>query len=176
MSKTAPLPNPQRYITANDDKGDSFFSQAEVPSLSVASDLGGSLQRLAYTTDRPKIDMTGDTDIKQYQEALQTLPGLVRPGGGTNVWVIDMPPGSKSPVHRTVSLDIVIHVHGEVKLTMSNGDARLLKPGDITVQRSTLHEWSNTSETEWARFIGVMNETEPFVAKEAGALGMEFRQ
>lgn len=175
MADASMLPNPQRYITANDAKGDSFFSKAEPSDLAIVKDLGGAKQRLAYTSEKPKINLTDDVDLAHYQDSLKTLPELVRPGGGTNVWIIDTPPGSRSPLHRTVSLDIVIQVHGQIKLTMSNGDSRLINPGDITVQRSTLHEWSNPSTSEWCRMIGVMTETEPFVAKEAGVLEMEFR-
>lgn len=175
MSEIPPLPNPHRYITANDEHGSSLFSEAEVPELNVHNDLGGAKQRLAYTSDRPKISLSNDTDLKSYQASLKDLPALVRSDGGANVWVIDTPPGSKSPMHRTVSLDIVIQVHGQIKLTMSNGDSRLINPGDITIQRSTLHEWSNPSITEWSRFIGIMTETEPFIAREAGLLATEFR-
>ncbi|KAI9714704.1 MAG: hypothetical protein M1828_001133 [Chrysothrix sp. TS-e1954] len=174
------LPSPKRYITANDDHGESYFSHAEPTELAVGQDMGGAKLRLAYTSDRPKVVLTNDHDLQQYQTALKALPAaamaaLVRPGGGTNVWVIETPPGTKSPLHRTVSLDIVIQVQGQIKLTMSNGDSRLINPGDITVQRSTLHEWSNPSTTEWSRFIGIMIETEPVVTKETGKLDADFR-
>ena len=169
------LPDPKRYITANDDRGESFFSHAVPTELAVGQDLGGAKQRLAYTSDRPKVTLTNDHDLHEYQQALKALPELVRSGGATNVWVIETPPGAKSPLHRTVSLDTVIQVQGQIKLTLSNGDSRLINPGDITVQRGTLHEWSNPSSTEWSRFVGIMTESEPVITKDAGQLHADFR-
>ena len=76
------------------------------------------------------------------------------------VWYIDVPPSSSSPMHRTVSFDIVPLV-GENELALSTGETRVLSPGDMTIQRSTMHEWRNASETEWTRMLGVMAECVP---------------
>jgi quercetin dioxygenase-like cupin family protein len=77
-------------------------------------------------------------------------------------------------MHRTVSLDVVVVTVGEVELTLSNGDSRLVNAGDVVIQRSTLHKWRNTSESEWARMIGIMSECQPVVTEEAGVLKEEF--
>lgn len=172
---SAELPPPRRYITVNDERGESFFSSAEPEEVGIHQDLGGAKQRLAYTSLPPKIDFNDNQDLAHYQDALKNLPQLVRSDGGTNVWYIDTPPGAKSPEHRTVSFDIVIQVQGTVKLILSSGDSRTIKPGDITIQRSTLHTWENPSPTEWSRFIGIMTESQPVVTKEAGQLNAEFR-
>jgi quercetin dioxygenase-like cupin family protein len=169
-----PLPNPDRYITDNNDDGQSFFSTAAPVSVPVDVNLGGALQRLGYTTDRPPVKLTNDTDLLAYEVALKDPPPLVKPGGGANVWYIDIPPDSASPLHRTVSLDFVIMISGEVELTMSNNDTRTIKPGDMVIQRSTLHLWRNTSKTQWSRMAAVMTECQPVVTKNAGALGEIF--
>ena len=162
-NSSTPLPNPNRYITDNDANGESFFFTALPPALPVATDLGGALMRLGYIEAQPPALLTNDTDLKAYENALQNLPPLVPAGGGPAVWYIDTPPNSSSPLHRTVSLDIVIQLEGEIELTLSTGEKRILKPGDLTIQRSTLHQWSNPSKTKWTRMVGVMSECQPVV-------------
>ena len=126
-----PLPNPQRYVTDNDDNGNSFFSKAVNESLPVVNDLGGALMRLGYTTGRPPVNLTAGDDLNRYETALTDLPALVPSGGCANVWYIDTPPDSESPLHRTVSLDLVVQVYGEIELTLSTGEQRTIKAGDL---------------------------------------------
>lgn len=64
-------------------------------------------------------------------------------------------------MHRTVTFDIIIVVMGEVELTLSNDETRTIKPGDMVIQRSTLHKWRNPSETEWTRMVGIISECQP---------------
>lgn len=156
------LPDPQRFITANDENGESYFSQAEPISLPVGGDLGPAKTRLAYTSDgNPSVAiLESGHDLQLYRAILAGNAPLVRSDGATNVWVIDTPPASKSPLHRTASLDYVIQISGTIELSMSNGDTRTLYPGDIAIQRGTLHSWSNPSPTEWSRLVGIMIGTE----------------
>ncbi|KAJ5772591.1 hypothetical protein N7520_003120 [Penicillium odoratum] len=154
------LPNPNRYITENDADGNSFFSTDVATSLEVGSELGGGFQRLGYQTEQSPVSLNGKRDIELYKTAMQTQVPLFIPGGGANVWYNDIPPNAGSPMHRTVSLDIIILVVGEVELTLSN-ETRTIKQGDIVIQRSTLHKWRNPSKTQWARMIGIISECQP---------------
>ena len=169
----APLPDPNRHITDNDTDGKSFFSTALPTAVPVAKDLGGALQRFAYIAPRGPGLLTEQADLKTYQSSLQILPPLVPPGGGGVVWYIDTPPDSASPLHRTVSLDLVVQVAGEIELTLESGETRNMKPGDITVQRSTLHAWRNKSTTKWSRMVAVMAECQPVQVGEK-TLGVDF--
>lgn len=169
-----PFPSPNRYITDNDDDGISFFSNKVPESLPVVNDLGGAQMRLGYTTGRPPAGLTGGTDVDAYQASLKDLPPLVPPGSGANVWYIDTPPDSESPMHRTVSLDFVIQIAGEIELTLASGEQRIIKPGDLTIQRSTLHKWRNPSKTQWSRMVGIMAECQPVVTKKGEMLGPVF--
>ncbi|KAE8339250.1 hypothetical protein BDV24DRAFT_136545 [Aspergillus arachidicola] len=170
------LPNPNRYITTNDEEGTSIFSKTITESLPVINNLSGALFRLGYTTNKPPVELTNNTDLHLYETSLQELPPLVPQGGGANVWYIDTPPESESPLHRTVSLDFVIQIAGEIELTLSSGETRIVKPGDLTIQRSTLHKWRNPSKTQWSRMVGVMAECRPVVTGKGVPLGMEFRE
>jgi len=64
-------------------------------------------------------------------------------------------------MHRTVSLDYGIVLDGEVELILDSGEKRLMKPGDVAVQRGTMHAWRNASDTQWARMIYVLTLAKP---------------
>lgn len=72
-----------------------------------------------------------------------------------------MGPGVTSPMHRTVSLDYGIVVYGEVELILDSGEKKVLKAGDVAVQRGTNHAWRNTSEKDWARMMYVLQPSLP---------------
>ncbi len=171
---STPLPDPKRYITDNDSSGHSHFSTRFPDSVAVGADLGGALQRLCYTFGKHPTSLNHQADLDSYDDAIAAPYTLVRKDGGTNVWCIDTPPGGESPMHRTVSLDIVIVVAGEVALELSTGEKRNVAAGDMVVQRSTLHRWRNRSETEWCRMIGVMSECRPVMTDKAGMLEEQF--
>ena len=169
------LPNPNRYITDNYADGNSFFSTGLPASVEVGGDLGGALQRLGYQTEQSPVSLSSNNDLERYKTALQTQFPLVTPGGGANVWYNDIPPDAESsPMHRTVSLDIVILLMGEVELTLSNDETRTIKPGDMVIQRSTLHKWRNPSKTQWARMVAIVSECQPYVTEKGEALGAYF--
>lgn len=52
-----------------------------------------------------------------------------------------MSPGLLSPMHRTVSLDYGVVLEGEVELVLDSGETRVLKRGDVAIQRGTCHAW-----------------------------------
>ena len=101
-------------------------------------------------------------DVASYASYLNNPPGLVVPGGSV-LRIVDMQPGALSPMHRTTSLDYGVVLEGEVELVLDSGETRLLKRGDMCVQRATNHAWRNTSETNWARMLYVLLEANPVV-------------
>lgn len=72
-----------------------------------------------------------------------------------------MPPGATSPMHRTVSLDYGVVILGEVQLVLDSGETRVLKAGDVAVQRGTNHAWKNMSDSNWARMMYVLQPSLP---------------
>jgi hypothetical protein len=113
-----------------------------------------------YTSDA-KPDMTGDKDIAAHDQLLDSgTLGLVNPNGSVCRCVDFAPkdPESKEVplMHRTQSLDYGIVVSGEIELLLPGQIPRLMKPGDVAVQRATMHAWRNPSETQAARMIFVL--------------------
>ncbi|RWA14551.1 hypothetical protein EKO27_g617 [Xylaria grammica] len=166
------LPNPTRVITTmNLEDGVSSFDSSFDESLRVIQNLGGALFRLAYTSDQAPQALNG-SDLDTYGGYRKNVPHLVTPGGGANVWYIDTPPGAESPLHRTVSLDFVIVVEGELQLILDSGEMRVLKPGDLVIQRGTTHQWKNVSKDKWVRMIGVMAAIQPIALNDGTKLGV----
>lgn len=64
-------------------------------------------------------------------------------------------------MHRTVSLDYGVVLEGEIELVLDSGESRIMKRGDVSVQRGTNHLWKNRSQTEWGRMLYVLQEAKP---------------
>ncbi|KAI0418624.1 cupin domain protein [Xylaria grammica] len=143
------LSNPTCVITTtNLENGVPSFDSSFDESLGVIQGLGGALFRLAYASDQAPQVLNG-SDLDTYGDHPKNVPHLVTPGGGANVWYIDTPLGAESPLHRTVSLDFVIVVEGELQLILDSGEMRVLKPGDLVIQRGTTRQWKNVSKDKW---------------------------
>lgn len=94
-------------------------------------------------------------------EYLNHPPGVMIPGG-TVLRMVDMPPGATSPMHRTVSLDYGVVLEGQVQLILDSGESRLMKRGDVSIQRGTIHAWKNMSgDGKWARMLYFLQECKP---------------
>ena len=87
---------------------------------------------------------------------------------GTVARIVDFAPGSEALMHRTQSLDYGIVIEGEVEMVLDEGVKRVLRRGDVAVQRGTNHGWRNTSGTEWARMFFVLQDCEKVVVEEGG--------
>jgi quercetin dioxygenase-like cupin family protein len=51
-------------------------------------------------------------------------------------------------------------LEGELELTLDGGEKRVIKMGDVVVQRAVMHKWKNLSRTEGARYVAVLLGTE----------------
>ena len=57
-------------------------------------------------------------------------------------------------------------VSGELILILEDGTEKLLKkPGDIVIQKGTIHAWRNPSKNEWTRMVNVLIAAEPAVVE-----------
>lgn len=65
----------------------------------------------------------------------------------------DWASGADIPQHRTETVDFGIVVFGTIEAVLDSGETRLLRPGDIIVQRGTRHAWRNPSKDQWVRCV-----------------------
>lgn len=152
---------PTRIITTHNDKGKAIISSAlpEHPTPQVVSN-GDAIFYLSYATDEYPVDMNSDKDLKSYESYASQPPGLVI-NGGTVLRHVDMAPGITSPMHRTVSMDYGIVIEGEIELILDSGETRKMVPGDICIQRGTMHAWRNMSDSKYARMLYVLQPSQP---------------
>lgn len=104
------------------------------PPTSWVPDAGGS--RLLVVTFPPDSAMqSADFDgMAAHKEQCEKLPGLAERFEADH-------PG----MHTTPTLDYGVVLTGEIILELDNGQARMLKPHDVVVQRGTRHAWRNHS-------------------------------
>ncbi|KAL2832189.1 hypothetical protein BJY01DRAFT_254007 [Aspergillus pseudoustus] len=148
----------RRYITGHDRAGTSIILAS--PELLYLDRGGYSISRTYALTQVPA-HLANDQDVAAYlspdgQEhpTSYSLGGsqVVVPGG-VNFLLGDFGPSSVTPMHRTVSVDFVVVVEGELILELDNGAQTHLKSGDSVIQRATMHRWVNPSPQNPARFV-----------------------
>lgn len=160
MAHVGALPQIHRYITTHDANGKAIFSKAVPEENPMVPHDDGIAFALSYTTKGLPVDMGADTDLHVYKGYMEKAPGLVI-SGGTVLRHVDIPPKMECTMHRTVSLDFGAVLEGEVELLLDSGEKRLMKRGDVAIQRGTMHQWINRSETEWTRMLFVLQESKP---------------
>ena len=82
--------------------------------------------------------------------------------GGSAIRVVDMAPGMVLPMHRTGTIDYIIILSGQLELELDDGAKTLIGPGDIVIQRGTIHRWRNPSDSETCRGVMVLTEARPY--------------
>jgi naringenin degradation protein FdeH len=138
----------RRVITGHNDKGKSYIIRDDrittgaFPSLYKAT---GDQPLGPGQAGEPKTLMT--TDAPQLEPSL----------GGSSFHFVTLPPtpkGAKPGWHRTETLDYNILLGGELVLMVDEGETKL-SPGDVVIQRNTLHAWRNdtTSPVYWVAVL-----------------------
>lgn len=143
----------RRVVTGHDASGravvasDQRFEPAKIPS-------GDAAFALIWTAPTLPVDNDDPVDGRERDAGL-TLRG------GSVIRITDIFPGEQSPMHRTSSLDYGILLSGLLELELDDGAVVSLSPGDIVVQRGTIHRWRNPSATETCRIVFVLTEATP---------------
>ncbi|KAK4986147.1 hypothetical protein LTR50_005519 [Elasticomyces elasticus] len=155
------LPPIHRFITTHDSTGKAVFSTSlgEESERKYLPD-GTACFALSYTTKGFPVDLDNNADVDRYAGFLENAPGLTV-AGGTVLRHVDLAPDTTSAMHRTVSLDYGVVLEGEVELLLDSGEKRLMRRGDVAVQRGTMHAWRNPSKDSWARMMYVLQPCKP---------------
>ncbi|KAJ0124455.1 hypothetical protein J7T55_005793 [Diaporthe amygdali] len=166
------LPAPRRIVTSNLPVPESLSKldksepavQVVTEEVPLVSEVGGQwFKRSVFTHDRVPTSNAG-TDI-----TAKDIPGGgLRLPYGANIRFNEIPPGSRAAMHRTSTTDYNVFLTGSMVLitpaeaydpdTMEGAgklQETVCQPGDVVVQRGTMHAWENRSG-EWARFISVI--------------------
>jgi len=130
----------RRIITGHNAQGRSYIIKDDrvtggaFPSLYKAT---GDLPLGPAPAGEPQKIMP--TDAPQLEPAL----------GGSSFTFVTLPPtpaGAKPGWHSTMTLDYNILLGGELVLMVDEGETKLY-PGDVVIQRNTLHAWRNDTKS-----------------------------
>jgi hypothetical protein len=139
----------RRIVTANNAQGKSFI-------LSDERVTGGQFPSLFKATGDNPLGPGASGELKKIlpTDSPQLEPSL----GGSSFHFVMLPPWKpdmKPFWHRTTTLDYNILLEGELVMLVETGEV-ILHPGDVVVQRNTLHAWKNGSTTAPVRWVAVL--------------------
>jgi quercetin dioxygenase-like cupin family protein len=130
----------RRIVTGHDPTGRGrIVSDSPAPTSHVVPD-GATFYDIWVTTLSPAPVAAIEPEPIHADEPMGP------PAAGTRVRIVDMPPGARSPMHRTESVDYGVVLEGEITLVLDDGSATTIGPGELVVQRGTDHAWENRSE------------------------------
>ncbi|KAK0108102.1 hypothetical protein ONS95_002923 [Cadophora gregata] len=88
---------------------------------------------------------------------------------GTVLRYVDFAPSKDPYMHRTESIDYGVVLEGVLELILDSGETRIMKRGDVCVQRGTMHAWKNITENDgWARMLFTLISAEKVVVGGQG--------
>jgi hypothetical protein len=164
MALNGKLSHPQRLITTHNEEGKAILEpelSSKAPFYALGKGDTDAFFAQAYVTEGFPTKLADGADLDVYKHYLNQPPGITV-SKGTVLRYVDIPPDFTSPMHQTVSLDYGVLLEGEVDLVLDSGETRAMKRGDVCIQRATMHAWRNTSKTEWARMLYILQPVQPF--------------
>ena len=139
------LPPMRRIVTSHNQRGDAIVARDTY--LSTEMQPHGTSSTLIWSSDATPADVSSQDD--------KSLANAGFVNDGSVFRVVDIPPRSVGPLHRTISLDYIIVQRGSVVLALGDVSRTEVNEGDFVVQQATMHGWSNERD-EWARLLAVM--------------------
>ncbi|OJD24515.1 hypothetical protein ACJ73_04123 [Blastomyces percursus] len=138
----------QRFITTHNALGASVFN-ASIPTAVPDVEYPGGLAtfKTQYATEGFPTSLSANADLQIYSNHLANPGGIVI-NDGTVMRTLVTKPGAESHIHRTMSVDTGVIIEGSLELLLDSGESRVLRKGDVFVQRATMHRWKNLSSTE----------------------------
>jgi len=132
----------RRVVTGHDANGKAVVVTDEtltaVPRR-IGSDITGCE---IWSTDRMPVDNSREADAAQ-RSGFVVRHNYVGSGQGTTCRITEFAPGHGRFRHRTETIDYAILLSGEIDLELDDDAVVHLKPGDVVVQRGTIHAWFN---------------------------------
>ena len=136
----------RRVVTGHDAEGKSVVLSDGPPpqrhAMSGAATGANFVEMWSTTEPVPQLTSTEAAEPNE-------RPFTIMPPSGHLLRIIEMYPlkdgGHRTVMHRTKTLDYVVVIEGELVLLLDDSE-RVLKPGDVVVQRGTNHAWENRSD------------------------------
>jgi hypothetical protein len=151
----------RRVITGHDSQGRStFIADGEAPNVLEIPAMPGLALTDLWETEQAPASNAGHADAADRPVRLEPPPG------GTIFRIVEFPPDSQwrtersreafaaigaghaadrsssdAMMHKTATVDYIVVLKGEIIAIMDAGE-KLLRAGDVLVQRGTNHSWS----------------------------------
>lgn len=123
----------KRYICGHDPDGKSVYLKSPDLVYHTVPNVG-ALAR-SYSVESTGEPMTNNADVEAYvsDDGEKNVGAFVRPDitrlGGANLLIINIAPGGRSQMHKTVSIDFSTCLEGEILHELDGGETQLLLPG-----------------------------------------------
>lgn len=132
----------RRIVTGHDGNGKAVVASDE-RLTAVSRRIGANITGCEmWSTDRMPVDNSTAAGAAQRAGFVKRY-NYVGSGQGTAFRITEWAPGHARFTHRTETVDYAILLSGEIDMELDNGETVHLKPGDVVVQRGTVHTWIN---------------------------------
>jgi len=140
----------RRVVTTHDAIGHAVVRIDE--KVALAGLPGENLSSaVIWTTGRFPADNSVDAEDGPPEDGMSL-------NGGSALRLMEFGPGFTSPVQRSLSIDYLCVLSGELEMELDGGELVRLYQGDVLVQRGTGHSWRNPSQDTPCRVIVSMVE------------------
>src|SRR5271155_1110829 len=96
-----------------------------------------------WSTDNMPVDNTSEESEAAQRAGFVKRYNYVGTGQGSVIRITEFAPGAPKFMHRTETVDYALLLSGECDLELDSGEVAHLTPGDVVVQRGTMHAWVN---------------------------------
>jgi quercetin dioxygenase-like cupin family protein len=135
----------RRVISGHDENGDAVVVSDE-RLTAVSRGLGAGISGCEmWSTNRMPVDNSAAADAAQRAGFVSHYihANYIGTGAGTTFRITEFAPGHARFTHRTETADYVVVLSGTIDMELENDEVIHLKPGDVVVQRGTVHTWVN---------------------------------
>lgn len=163
----------RRIVTGHNEAGEAVVAEDErIAGTGLAEDAGRTSATFfqLWATHEMPVDLDAEAAARQREGSTTTIIGS---GSGSVLRIGVLAPGTRSPMHRTESLDYGICLEGECDMELDGGETVSVRAGDVVVQRGTNHLWHNRG-TVPCRFAWILLDAQP-VEVAGGRLGASWR-
>ena len=153
-------PHVRRIITGHNNAGEAVIAADEqLAGTGLAEDAGrtDAIFFGLWATHEMPVDLGDDAMARQREASTTTNVGS---GSGSTLRIGVLAPGSRSPMHRTESLDYGICLEGECDMELDGGETVTVRAGDVVIQRGTNHVWHNRSDAP-CRLAWILLDAQP---------------
>jgi quercetin dioxygenase-like cupin family protein len=133
----------RRIVTGHDAHGKAVVRSDERLQAQPRRGRPGISGCEIWSSDKMPVDNTSDGAEAAQRAGFVKRYNYVGTGQGTVIRITELEAGSPKFMHRTETLDYAILLQGQCDLELDDGKLVHLKPGDVVVQRGTIHAWVN---------------------------------